>query len=87
MTKVYDRFKFDFIDEADMEVIAPPERYVRMEEHNCHLKDVIVFCNGVDVGHGFVDEEHGILFSGCISVKKAKEAGFSWSSGEEGDDK
>ena len=87
MKKVYDRFRNAFIDEADMEVIAPPERYLRMEEHNYHLKDVIVFCDGVDVGHGFIDEEHGILFSGCISVKKAKEAGFSWSSGEEGDEK
>lgn len=32
MSKVYDNFAREFIDEEDMEVIAPPERYTIMED-------------------------------------------------------
>ena len=32
MSKVYDNFAREFIDEEDMEAIAPPERYTIMED-------------------------------------------------------
>lgn len=30
--KVYDRFRDEYIDEEDMDQIAPPERYVQITE-------------------------------------------------------
>ena len=32
MTLVYDVFKDEYIDEAEMETIAPPERYIKITE-------------------------------------------------------
>ena len=31
MAKVYDVFKDEYIDESEMELIAPPERYIRVD--------------------------------------------------------
>lgn len=30
--RVYDRFRDEYIDEEDMDLIAPPERYVQITE-------------------------------------------------------
>lgn len=32
MSLIYDVFKDEYIDEAEMETIAPPERYIKITE-------------------------------------------------------
>lgn len=81
--KVYDRFAEEFIDESEMDTIAPPERYVRMEERDYHLKDVMIFKGGVCVGHGLINEEWHLLFSGFITCEDAIKNGYYWSRGNE----
>ena len=84
--KLYDRFAEEFIDEKERDMCAPPERYEEMRERICLLKDVMVFKDGQCVGHGLLDENRRLLFSGYITCEMAKVAGFVWQCGEEGDD-
>lgn len=83
--KLYDKFAEEFIDEKERDMCAPPERYTEMGERDYHLKDVMVFKNGQCVGHGLLDEERQLLFSGYITCEAAKVCGFVWERGEGGE--
>ena len=58
-----------------------------MGERDYHLKDVMVFKNGQCVGHGLLDEDRQLLFSGYITCEMARVSGFVWKCCEEGDEK
>ena len=81
--KVYDRFAEEFIDESEMNTIAPPERYKVMGENDYHLKDIMLFKNGLCIGHGLLDEGKMLIFSGYITCEYAKDKGYEWSRGDE----
>ena len=82
--KVYDRFADEFIDETEMNLIAPPERYVEMKEDTYILKDVMLFDEkGNCCGHAMIDEKRMLLFSGYITCENAIMKGFRWERGEE----
>lgn len=81
--KAYDRFTEEFVDESELDTMAPPERYRLMQENDYHLKDIMIFKDGVCIGHGLLDEQRMLIFSGYITCELAEKNGYCWSSGDE----
>lgn len=81
--KAYDKFTEEFVDESELDTMAPPERYMLMQENDYHLKDIMIFKDDVCIGHGLLDEQRMLIFSGYITCELAEKKGYSWSSGDE----